>query len=586
MIESLHIENLGVIERADLEFGPGLTALTGETGAGKTMVLTSLGLLLGQRAESSVVRAGASRARVQGTWLLDPGSAPAHRAQDAGAELDEDALVATRTVPASGRSRAHLGGAPVPSAVLSEVGSRLVSVHGQADQLRLRSAAAQRSALDAFGGGAHAALCRGYASAYRRLKAAAQAMEQWHSGARQREQEAHDLRHWLDKLDQLAPSPGEDHALTAEAERLDHAEDLRRGAAGARDALSGDEDPALGESPGVVGLLAAATRSLEPVTAIDPALGELARRVRELSYLAADICAELGDHLAGLEADPQRLAAVQDRRAQLARACQECGGAATVIQDVDALLAWGQEAAERLDEIDGPQGAQTALAEELEQAQAELDQAATRLTASRQDLAVTLQERVSAELAGLQMKGARLVVELTQLPEPGPTGAEGVSLLLQPHPGAPALPLGKGASGGELSRIMLALEVVLADALAAAGPRRPQHARTLVFDEIDAGVGGRAALEVGRRLARLARSYQVVVVTHLAQVAAWADTHLVVSKETHGQQAGARTKVLPVTGADRQRELARMLSGHEDSQAAVRHAAELLAEARVAQSQT
>lgn len=590
MIESLQIHDLGVIEQAELVFGPGLTALTGETGAGKTMVLTSLGLLLGQRAEASVVRSGGTAAQVEGAWLLAPGSRAAQRANDAGAVLDEDLLIARRTVPAQGRSRAQLGGASVPSAVLAEVGSSLVSVHGQADQLRLRSAAAQRAALDSLGGSRHTALCREYASAYRRHQQAVQALASWEAGTRQRSEEAASLRTWLRQLEELNPQPGEDRALVAEAQRLDHAEDLRRAALGARNALVADEEAGAGpEQVDVTRLLAAALRALEPVTGIDPVLQGLAARLQEISYLAADAATELGDHLARVDADPARLAAVQERRAQLARACQEVGGAAVEIKDVDALQAWGAQAASRLAEIDGPAGTQVDLEEELQEARAQLDRLAQQLSEARRRLADTLQQQVTVELTGLEMKGAQLVVELSPLEESGPTGAENVALLLVSHPGAPALPLGKGASGGELSRVMLALEVVLAGVRGTATAGR-EHARTLVFDEIDAGVGGRAAREVGRRLARLARTHQVIVVTHLAQVAAWADTHLVVRKEEvladQGRQVvGARTQVHAVTGQERERELARMLSGHEDSQAARRHAAELLAEADVAQSQ-
>lgn len=620
MIDSLHIEDLGVIEEADLAFGAGLTALTGETGAGKTMVLTSLGLLLGQRAESTVVRAGADRALVEGAFTVAPASRAAERAAEAGAELDEDLLLASRTVPATGRSRAHLGGRAVPSSVLGEVGAHLVSVHGQADQLRLRSPAAQRTALDLLGGSEHAARCRRYAQAYRACREAAARLEDWESRTSERAAETSRLRAWLEYLEDLAPSAGEDIALTQEAERLDHAEDLRRAAAIAIAALTGSEDGA--DEPETISLLAGAERALTQVSDLDPVLSELAARIRQLGILAADIAADLGDHLAGIDSDPARLAWVQDRRAELARACREIGGPATQIDSVDALMEWGRAAAARLEELDGPQDTAAILRQNLEQARAGLLSVGRELTGARQELAQRLSAEVTAELTGLQMTGARLVVDLEALPEPGPTGLESVALLLVAHPGAPALPLGKGASGGELSRIMLALEVVLADAAAGRGPgagpetapdgqpdgrgaadasgrgadeRVPPHNRTLVFDEIDAGVGGRAAREIGRRLARLARSHQVVVVTHLAQVAAWADTHLVVHKETSadcappGKQAAitrTRTSVTAVTGKARERELARMLSGHEDSQAAVRHAAELLAEAAMAQSQT
>lgn len=591
MIESLRIEDLGVIEEAELTLSPGLTALTGETGAGKTMVLTSLGLLLGERAESTVVRAGADRTVVEGSFVLDQHSRAAARAQEAGAELDEDLLIVSRTVPAQGRSRAYLGGRSVPSAVLSEVGAELVSVHGQADQLRQRSAAAQRSALDSLGGAEQLARCRSYAQAYRAYQDAAQRLRQWREGAAARAEEVARLRGWLEAIEELDPAPGEDVALTEEATRLDHAEDLRRAAAVARTALAGDDD-ALAAQADALSLLAEAERAIAPVAEVDKALGELGARVERLSIEAADVAAELGEYLAGLDADPARLAWVQDRRGELARACREIGGAHEEIEDADALLAFAERAAARLEVLDGPTDTGSALSQEVEQARELLYTRAGELSAARAQLAELLRERVTSELEGLQMKGSRLVVVLDRLDEPGPTGAESVTLQLVSHPGAPALPLGKGASGGELSRIMLALEVVLAEA------STDGYRRTLVFDEIDAGVGGRAAGEIGRRLARLARSHQVVVVTHLAQVAAWADTQLVVRKEqaqdSHRQQAQAsngvvpgltRTIVLPVNGPERVRELARMLSGHDDSDSALRHAAELLEEAHVAESQ-
>ena len=595
MIESLHIEDLGVIEEADLVLSPGLTALTGETGAGKTMVLTSLGLLLGQRAESTIVRAGAERALVEGVFTLDGDSPAIRRAAEAGAELEDDELIVSRTVPASGRSRAHLGGRAVPSAVLSEVGAHLVSVHGQGDQFRLRSTSAQRRALDCLGGREHAALCRRYAEAYRARQAAAEALEEWRAGARARRAEADRLRAWLAAVEQLDPAPGEDARLAGEAARLERAEDLRRAASAARAALAGDEEAVVSQAPDVLALVAAAERALAPVHDVDPVLSTLARRMRRLAIDSADIAAELGEYLDSLDADPERLARVQDRRAALTRVLREVGDGER-LEDVDALLALRARIAERLAELDGPQDASEALTGALAEADERLDRCAAELSAARRALGERLEAAVTGELEGLQMRGARLSVAFEPLAEAGPTGAETVTLLLTAHPGAPALPLGKGVSGGELSRIVLALEVVLAEAgeheREAAGTRR-----TLVFDEVDSGVGGRAALEVGRRLARLARSTQVVVVTHLAQVAAWAATQLVVLKEQapagDGAGGGAgpgpagrtRTRVAAVEGAEREKELARMLSGHEDSDAALRHAAELLEEAAVAQSQ-
>lgn len=612
MIESLHIEDLGVIEEADLPLSRGLTALTGETGAGKTMVLTSLGLLLGQRAETTIVRTGAERSLVEGAFLVDPDSRAAARALEAGADLDDDLLLASRTVPSTGRSRAYLGGRAVPASVLSEVGARLVSVHGQADQLRLRSAAAQRAALDSLGGPEHIALCRRYSQAYQERRRVAQELQEWQASAQARATEVTQLRTWLEMMEELDTFSGEDRDLTVEAERLDHAEDLRKAAASARGSLSGEES-ATGQTPDAVSLISHAHRSLVTESERDPTLTELSVRIQRLGIDAADIAAELGNYLSSLSADPVRLARVQDRRGELARACREIGGSQEQLDDVDALLAWGERAAVRLAELDGPQDTATILSERLAAADEELAGAGDELGRARRLLAEHLEQAVTTELEGLEMKGARLVVKLDRLDEPGPTGAESVSLELVSHPGAPALPLGKGASGGELSRIMLALELVLADVAASA--RASTHTRTLVFDEIDAGVGGRAAREIGRRLAHLARHHQVVVVTHLAQVAAWADTHLVVRKETRGDSVtepytsvpgpesmlrepseepqenvrksgpgSTRTQVFVVEGQERERELARMLSGHEDSHVAIRHAAELLQEAVVGQS--
>ena len=279
MIESLHIEDLGVIEEADLPLSRGLTALTGETGAGKTMVLTSLGLLLGQRAETTIVRTGAERSLVEGAFLVDPDSRAASRAVEAGADLDDDLLLASRTVPSTGRSRAYLGGRSVPASVLSEVGGRLVSVHGQADQLRLRSAAAQRAALDSLGGPDHAALCRRYSQAYQARRQAAQELQEWQASAQARSVEVAQLRTWLEALEEVDPRSGEDRDLTAEAERLDHAEDLRSAATGARTALSGEES-ATGQAPDVVSLIAYAHRSLSTESERDPALAELATRTQ------------------------------------------------------------------------------------------------------------------------------------------------------------------------------------------------------------------------------------------------------------------------------------------------------------------
>jgi len=576
MIETISIENLGVIAQAELPLGPGLTALTGETGAGKTMVLTSLKLLLGSKADPAIVRAGTQRCVVEGAFALEEDAKCIQIAQEAGCEIEDDLLLASRVVPATGRSRAHLGGRAVPASVLGQVGSRLVSIHGQADQLRLRTAAAQRRALDAVGGSEHEQLCRQYSSCYRAWNQARQDLETWREQALAREGEIAGLRHALEQLEALDPKPGEDQALAEEASRLENLDLLRSGAAQAANAISGDE--LNDDVANVIALVSVARRSLENAADHDSRLASLMPRLNEVAALTSDLAMELTDYLADLDADPDRLAWVHERREQLRRGCLEIGGLGQVFANVDELLAFGQHSAARLAQLDGPLDREAELVAEVERTGKELKTVAKRLSQARTKLAKLLSQQVSAELEGLMMRGAKLQVRLDPLEQPGPTGMEEVELLLRAHPGAAALPLEKGASGGELSRIMLALEVVLAQHTAT-----KRH--TFVFDEIDAGVGGRAAVEIGRRLAALARHHQVIVVTHLAQVAAWAQTQLVVVKQVgQASNEATTTAVETVSGPERVRELARMLSGQSDSQTALRHAEELLEQANMAQS--
>ncbi|WP_129339708.1 DNA repair protein RecN [Cellulomonas endophytica] len=572
MIEEIRIRDLGVIGAADVRLGPGLTVLTGETGAGKTMVLTALGLLLGVRADPAVVRTGAAAASVEGRVVGLEGSAAAARAQDAGAELDEDgALLVLRTVTATttqatGRSRAFLGGRSVPQGVLGELADALVTVHGQADQARLRSPAHQREALDAFAGPEHAATLAAYRADWARRQAVAAEVAELVARARDRQREAELLRLGLEEVERVDPQAGEDTELDAEIERLAHAEELRTAAAGAHDVLVGSDDPG-SEGAAATPAVDAARRRLEQAGHHDPRLAELATRVAEAGYLLADAAADLAAYGDDLAADPLRLDAAQARRAELTALGRRHGG------DVAAVLAWSQDAARRLLDLEGGDARVVDLQEEEAALTARLVATAATLHATRAGAATRLAAAVGAELAGLAMAGARLEVLVEPLDEPGPHGADRVEMLLVPHAGAPARPLGKGASGGELSRVMLGLEV----ALAAEGGQRGEAPGTFVFDEVDAGVGGRAAVEVGRRLAHLARGSQVLVVTHLAQVAAFADHHLVVTKSrAGGVDVVTASDVRAVHDEDRVRELARMLSGQEDSQVARAHAAELL----------
>ncbi|MBC3761754.1 DNA repair protein RecN [Quadrisphaera oryzae] len=581
MLEEVRIRSLGVITDATLELSGGFTVITGETGAGKTMLVTGLGLLLGARADAGSVRRGADSAVVEGRFLVAPGSRAAARAAEAGAELDDDVLIVARSVSATGRGRAHAGGRSVPVAVLSELADDLVAVHGQSEQVLLRSPARQRQALDRFAADAVAEPLGRYAAAWRRLGALDAELAEIVTTARERAAEAELLRAGLDQVEAVAPQPGEDRALAAEADRLDHAEELRAAAALAHAALTGD--PLAEDAPDAASLIEAARRPLEAVREHDPHLGSLADQLAEVGYLVADAAAELASAAEAVDVDPVRLAAVQDRRAQLTALVRALPAAvpdrAAQADDaptgVDAVLAWAEAASPRLLELDGDGDRTADLRAERDGLVAQLLAVAAEVTAARASAAERLSELATAELPGLAMPHAQLLVQVAPsppssadregLPGLGATGADDVALLLRPSPGQAERPLAKGASGGELSRVMLALELVLAAS---------DVVPTFVFDEVDAGVGGKAAVGIGRRLARLARDRQVVVVTHLPQVAAWADQHLRVAKAVDGQVTVSGVTALD--GEERVVELARMLAGQEESGSARAHAEELL----------
>ncbi|MQA05950.1 MAG: DNA repair protein RecN [Streptosporangiales bacterium] len=559
MLEEMRIDGLGVIDEAVLELAPGLTVLTGETGAGKTMVVTALGLLLGGRADAGRVRPGHPRLSVEGRVCVPADSTVVTRAADAGAELDDGALILARTVGAEGRSRAFLGGRTVPASLLAEIGAELVAVHGQADQQRLLQPARQRAALDSYAGSNVAKPLAVFRERYEKHREVRETLDELTTKARERAQEADLLRLGLAEVEQVEPVAGEDAELATEAERLAHADALRTAAETAHAALLGDRDEAAAQGTDAASLVAGARQTLDGMRDHDPELAALADRLAEVGYLLTDCGGELASYATSVEADPARLAAVEERRAALGALTRKYG------DDADAVLAWARDAAARLTELDGDderigelQQTEAALAKEL-------DELAAKLTKARQRAAVKFGKEVSGELADLAMPDATVEVVVSPAEKRGPTGDDAVEVLLTPHPGAPARPLHRGASGGELSRIMLAVEVVFAGA---------DPVPTFVFDEVDAGVGGKAAVEVGRRLARLAANSQVVVVTHLPQVAAFADRHLLVRKDAEGTFTSSGVTTLDDDG--RVRELARMLAGLEDSELGQAHAEELL----------
>ena len=584
MLEEVRITALGVIDDAVLELSPGFTVVTGETGAGKTMVVTGLDLMFGGRADPARVRPGAERATVEGRLRIDPAGRVAQQVNEAGGDLDDDGatLIVSRSVSAEGRSRAYAGGRSVPVSLLTYVADDLVAVHGQADQQQLLRPARQRQALDRFAGPGLATVLGDYQRAYQRHREIRAELAELTGLARERGQEAEDLRRGLAEIERLEPAEGEDTALLAEEDRLAHADALHAAATTAHETLLGDPSSGSYEAADAVTLLGAARQALEAVAEYDASLAGLAARLSEAAYLVSDVAAELASYVQSVDADPGRLAAVQERRGDLTRLIRAYGVAAEgpasgdpAAGDLGAVLAWAKQASSRLAELDGDDDRITALAEEEARVGGTVAGLAGQLTAARKAAAERFSAEVTTELSALAMPHAKLTVAVTEAGEFGPHGADEVEIRLAAHPGAPPLPLSKGASGGELSRVMLAIEVVFAGA---------DPVPTFVFDEVDAGVGGKAAVEIGRRLARLARLAQVIVVTHLPQVAAFADAHLVVEKADDGSVT--RSGVTRLDEAGRLTELSRMLAGLEDSEFGRAHAGELLAAAAAERATT
>jgi DNA repair protein RecN (Recombination protein N) len=580
MLSEIRIESLGAISSAVAEFDRGLTVLTGETGTGKTMVVTGLHLLGGARADATRVRSGAGRAVVEGrfnTADLDPPTAAEidEILESSGADRDDDgSIIALRTVNRDGPSRAYLGGRSVPAKTLTTFTTGLLTLHGQNDQLRLMRPDEQRAALDRFAGAAT------LLERYRKLRdewlVARRDLVDRINSAREMAQEADRLKFALAEIDRADPSPGEDEALVAEIRRLSELDSVREAAAGARAALSGGDDDAPDSDT-----RCATTQLSRAATMLaasdDAALTGLGRQLNDVLTVVGDINAELGRFLGDLPADASTLEDKLARQAELRSLTRKYAA------DVDGVLGWATQARQRLAHLDVSEDALAGLSGRVDDLAGQVAAAAVELSELRASAAGGLADAVTAELNGLAMADADFTVGVSTVParddDTAPlrlpsgqqtvhAGSDGVDLVefgFTAHRGTDLLPLTKSASGGELSRVMLALEVVLAASA---------EGTTMVFDEVDAGVGGRAAVQIGRRLARLARSHQVIVVTHLPQVAAYADTHLVV----HG--SGAASEVRRLDTDERVAELARMLAGLGESDTGRAHARELLESAQ------
>lgn len=589
MLTEIRIESLGAIQAATAEFDRGLTVLTGETGTGKTMVVTGLHLLGGARADANRVRSGAARAVVEGRFCTAD-LAPASAAQidelleSSGAERDEDgSVIAARSVSRDGPSRAYLGGRGVPAKSLSGFTGGLLTLHGQNDQLRLMRPDEQRGALDRFA--AVGARLERYRSAREAWLSARRDLIDRRNRARELAQEADRLTFALREIDDVDPRPGEDDALTVEIRRLSELDALRAAAAGARAALAGGADDDVADAP-----TSATDRLGQARTALsatdDAALQALGDQLGEALTVVGDVARELGGYLDELPTGADALDAKLARQAELRSLTRKYAA------DVDGVLAWAAGSRERLAQLDVSEATLAALSDRVEELGQRVVKTATDLSAARGKAAGSLAKAVSAELSGLAMADAEFTVGVHHSPaadddpaalrlpsgqvvHAGADGIDDVEFGLAAHRGMTVLPLAKSASGGELSRVMLALEVVLATSSLSASSR-DSAGTTMVFDEVDAGVGGRAAVQIGRRLARLARTHQVIVVTHLPQVAAYADVHLMVEPTGGNGASGVRR----LTDEDRVGELARMLAGLGETDTARAHARELLDAAR------
>ena len=556
MLLELRVENLLLIERAELRLAPGLNVLTGETGAGKTVLARALDLLLGGRARASPVRPGAGEAYVEGAFELT-GDRRAALGDRLPADADE--LVLARRVGADGRTRAYLNGRGIGVGELRDLAAGLLTFYGQHEHRKLTLSAAQLEILDGFCGAAQRERRAACAAAYARAREAAARLAALRDAAGSRDRELDLVEYELSEIEQARPDPREDAELRAERERLRAAHSLRAAAAAGAEALSPESG-----GPGAAARLAEAGQHLAAASGADPQLEELAERLRGLVYEAEDLVAELRRYEQEVEARPARLEELEDRLALIDRLKRTHGGT------VEAVLEHAARCRARRDELAGAEVALEEASAQVEQAAAELDRYARELTAARRAQAPRLAAAVRERLAELAMDGAGFEVVLGARPERGPAGGESVEFVVAPNPGVPAGPLRDIASGGELSRVMLALMGAAAGRAETEGHASPP---LLVFDEVDAGIGGHTARAVGERLRALAASHQVLCLTHLPQVASLAERHFSIVKDTAARPARATVKQL--APAEVESELVRMLGGRAQDPAVRRHAREL-----------
>jgi DNA repair protein RecN (Recombination protein N) len=564
-LEEISIRNLGAIELSHLELGRGLNVLTGETGAGKTMILTALNLVLGGKSDSSLVRHGADRLMATAHFSLPKSEQSPF--EDVGAEVEDGSIIISRTVSADGKSKALCGGNAVPAGTLAELTSSLIEIHGQSANSQIVKTARQRELLDRFGGSDIAKSLTSYQENFQIYGALKERLSALKASASKRDGEIAELQEFVAAWSKLKASRGECAATADEINRLSSVEDLRIASSGALANLDGEESGALTS-------LHSARRFLEAAKGKDSKLEEIADRIAESLYILDDASTDLASYATSLEADPDRLNVLQERKAELNSFLKRWAGAGEPDEELVLLAAKAKSAKEAIADLQGGDERTAEIEAELVTAKKSLLESAKKLSAARNKAAATLSSEVTNEIKALAMPHTQFFTEVATPDYSGALkesdftvlGCDEVSMQIQGQIDGPKIALGKGASGGEMSRIMLALEVVIA---------KSHPVGTYIFDEVDAGVGGKAATEVGKRLHALSQNAQVIVVTHLPQVAAWADTHFLVSKSSDGTIVASG--VTRLSDSTRVEEIARMLAGLEDSSSAREHAAELLA---------
>ena len=564
-LEEISIRNLGAIEQSQIELGRGLNVLTGETGAGKTMILTALNLVLGGKSDSALVRHGSDRLIATAQFSLPKDQQNAF--EEIGAEVEGGSVIISRTVNADGKSKALCGGSTVPAGTLAELTSSLIEIHGQSANSQIVKPARQRELLDRFGGSDVTEKLRSYQEIFQSYGVLKDRLLALKVSASKREGEIAELQEFLAAWNKLKASRGECAATADEINRLSSVEDLRIAASGALSSLDGEES-------GALNLLHTARRYLESAKAKDSKLEEIADRIAESLYILDDASTDLASYATSLEADPDRLNLLQERKAELNSFLKRWAGPGDGDEELVLLAAKAKNAKEAIADLQGGDERTAEIEAELLVVKKKLLAAAIALSSARAKAASTLSTEVTDEIKALAMPHTQFFVEVISPDYAGTLkesdftsiGCDEITMQIQGQIDGPKIALGKGASGGEMSRIMLALEVVIA---------KSHPVGTYIFDEVDAGVGGKAAIEVGKRLRALSQNAQVIVVTHLPQVAAWADSHFLVSKSSDGTIVASGVSRL--SEDERVEEIARMLAGLEGSTSAREHAAELLA---------